>query len=666
MEMRAKEDISISQDLTPPIPPLALSLHNSTLVTHCSCCFSPLPSPPFSPIHNPNTNHFIRYCSPRCSSLDSPLHFSSSEFHFFHLFPQPLHTSFPSSSDLRISLRLLYLIQQSNGSLLNLERIGGLITNFKKLMFLEPHCHDDDEVSGRIRDGAKALAVARRMSVGLETNGEYNVEAAVLCLVLSNAVEVYDKDGRSLGVGVYDVEFSWVNHSCSPNASYRFCTESYCGGVLESRICPAATGTGDAGIESESISSNTKIQKSMSIIGGSVACGPKIILRSIKGIQKGEEVLITYTDLLQPKVMRQSELWLKYRFSCCCKRCRAMPMTHIDHCLQEILILNPDSSDMASGDNFYGDYVMEKLMDCLNDAIDDFLSFDNPKSCCEKLEILLTQDHVNLLLKPNGEKLHQLFRLLPLHHVSLHAYMTLASAYKDSVSELLALDHESYKHQTEACNMSRKSAAYSLLLAGATQYLLESESSLIVSVSNFWTTAGETLLSLVRNSAWNLFSRGRHTGAFSFSSCQMCGKCTLLDRFKNKFTDCQDENAEFADITSQFLNCVIDITPKIWDFLTEEGGYLKVVEDPISYRWLGSRMQSCAYFATHATSPDADKTDSRLEAEECYNEIRVNLFLLGIHCLIYGAFLSTVCFSRGSPLLSKVESLISLEGILNC
>lgn len=67
-------------------------------------------------------------------------------------------------------------------------------------MFLEPHCHDDDEVSGRIRDGAKALAVARRMSVGLETNGEYNVEAAVLCLVLSNAVEVYDKDGRSLGV----------------------------------------------------------------------------------------------------------------------------------------------------------------------------------------------------------------------------------------------------------------------------------------------------------------------------------------------------------------------------------------------------------------------------------------------------------------------------------
>ncbi|KAF3619609.1 putative thioredoxin Y1, chloroplastic-like [Capsicum annuum] len=359
MEMRAKEDISISQDLTPPIPPLALSLHNSTLVTHCSCCFSPLPSPPFSPIHNPNTNHFIRYCSPHCSSLDSPLHFSSSEFHFFHLFPQPLHTSFPSSSDLRISLRLLYLIQQSNGSLLNLERIGGLITNFKKLMFLEPHCHDDDEVSGRIRDGAKALAVARRMSVGLETNGEYNVEAAVLCLVLSNAVEVYDKDGRSLGVGVYDVEFSWVNHSCSPNASYRFCTESYCGGVLESRICPAATGTGDAGIESESISSNTKIQKSMSIIGGSVACGPKIILRSIKGIQKGDEVLITYTDLLQPKVMRQSELWLKYRFSCCCKRCRAMPMTHIDHCLQmrgdykwcskETKVLKPEHFTVLTG-----------------------------------------------------------------------------------------------------------------------------------------------------------------------------------------------------------------------------------------------------------------------------------------------------------------------------
>ncbi|KAG5612347.1 hypothetical protein H5410_023628 [Solanum commersonii] len=684
MEMRPKETIPIGQDLTPPIPPLSLCLHHSTLFSHCSSCFSPLPPPPpslhyppfFSP-KNPNPNHFIRYCSLQCSSLDAPIHFSSSEFHFFHLFPQPLYTNFPTSSDLRLSLRLLHrfqtlnLIQESNGSLLNLERIGGLVTNFRKVMFLEEHCNDndDDDLSGRIRHGAKALVASRRMRLGLDTNKEllyeeYSVEAAVLCLVLTNAVEVHDKDGRSLGVGVYDVPFSWVNHSCSPNASYRFCTASDSGGISECRICPAATETGAGGIESESISSNLELQKSMSVIGGSETCGPEIILRSIKGINKSEEVLITYTDLLQPKVMRQSELWSKYRLSCCCKRCRAMPATYMDHCLQvksyglrtvvrrEILILNLDCSNMASGDNFYEDHVMEKLIDCLNDAIDDFLSFNNPKNCCEKLEILLTQDHVNILLKPDGEKLHQLFRLHPLHHVSLHAYMTLASAYKVSVSELLALDPEGDEHQTKAFNMSRKSAAYSLLLAGATQHLLESESSLIVPVSNFWMTAGETLLSFVRRSAWNLFSRGWHIEDFSFSSRQICGKCTLLDRFRDKFTDFHDENAEFADVTNQFLSCVTDITPKIWGFLIEEDGYLKVVEDPINFRWLGSRM------ATHATSPNAsEKTGSGLEAEDNHNEIRVKLFLLGIHCLIYGAFLSTVCFGPNSQLMSKVESL---------
>ncbi|XP_059280010.1 protein SET DOMAIN GROUP 41-like isoform X2 [Lycium ferocissimum] len=714
MEMRAKEDIPIGQDLTPPIPPLSLSLHHSTLLSHCSSCFSPLP-----PTYNHNPNHFIHYCSLHCSSLDSPLHFSSSEFHFFHLFPQPLYSSFPTATDLRLSLRLLHHFQESKGSFPNLERIGGSLTNSKKALFLEQQQYNDDQESNgvfpnlerngglltnfkkvvmfleqqqynddqesngifsnlerigglltnfkkvmcldddeelceRILDGAKAMAISRRMRDGLSTNGElsaeeYIVEAAVICLVLTNAVEVHDKDGRSLGVGVYDVAFSYINHSCSPNASYRFCTALDSGGILESRICQAGAG----GIESESI------------INGSEACGPRITLRSIKDIQKSEEVLITYTDLLQPKVMRQSELWSKYRFSCCCKRCRAMPMTYTDHCLQEILILNLDCSNMASGDNFYGDHVLEKLVDFLNDAIDDFLSFSNPKSCCEKLEVLLTQDHAHVVLKPNTENLRLLFRLYPLHHVSLHAYMTLASAYKVSESDLLALDPESDKHQTEAFSMIRKSAAYSLLLAGATHHLLESESSLIVPVSNFWTTAGETLLSLVRSSAWNLFSRGRDMGENSFSSCRICGKCALLDRFRDKFADGHDENPEFAEVTSKFLNCVTAITPKIWDFLVEDGGYLKVVEDPINFRWLGSRMSSFTHFATHATSPNADKTNSGLEAQDYHSEIRVNLFLLGIHCLIYGAFLSTICFGSHSALMSKVESLLCLPGFPN-
>ncbi|XP_019249919.1 PREDICTED: protein SET DOMAIN GROUP 41 isoform X1 [Nicotiana attenuata] len=660
MEVRAKEEIPIGQDLTPPIPPLSLSLHHSTLLSHCSSCFSPLPSSPFSPTNNPSPNHFIRYCSLQCSSLDSPLHFSSSEFHFFHLFPQPLYTTSPTSTDLRLSLRLIHRFQEANVSFSSLERIGGLVTNFKKLTLLEEqqYYNDDDEgeISGRILEGAKATAVARRMRDGLDTNvelsaAEYAVEAAVLCLVLTNSVEVHDKDGRSLGVGVYDLAFSYINHSCSPNASYRFCTAFDCGGELEFRICPAASGTDAAGTEGKSI------------INGSEACGPRIVLRSIKAIQKSEEVLITYTDLLQPKVMRQSELWSKYRFSCCCKRCKAMPTSYIDHCLQEILFLNLGCSSMASGDHFYGDRVMERLADCLDDAINDFLSFSNPKCCCEKLEILLTQDHVDVVLTPNGENLHRLFRLHPLHHVSLQAYMTLASAYKVSESDLLALDSECDKHQNDAFRMSRKSAAYSLLLAGATHHLFESESSLVVPLSNFWMTAGETLLSLVKSSIWNSFPKGRHIEEISFSSCQSCGKCTLLDRIRVTFTNSRDRNAEFAEVTSQFLNCVTDITPKIWGFIIEEGGgYLKEVVDPINLRWLESRTSSVTHFGTHATSGNAKETDSGFKAVQHHRETRVNLFQLSIHCLLYGAFLSTICFGPHSPLTFKVENLLSHEG----
>lgn len=37
--------------------------------------------------------------------------------------------------------------------------------------------------------------------------------------------------------------------------------------------------------------------------------GPKIVVRSIKRIKKGEEVTVAYTDLLQPKVFFSSISW---------------------------------------------------------------------------------------------------------------------------------------------------------------------------------------------------------------------------------------------------------------------------------------------------------------------------------------------------------------------
>ncbi|RVX13265.1 Protein SET domain group 41 [Vitis vinifera] len=46
--------------------------------------------------------------------------------------------------------------------------------------------------------------------------GTPKLEEALLCLVLTNAVEVQVNGGSALGIAVYDWCFSWINHSCSP------------------------------------------------------------------------------------------------------------------------------------------------------------------------------------------------------------------------------------------------------------------------------------------------------------------------------------------------------------------------------------------------------------------------------------------------------------------
>uniref|UniRef100_A0A7N2KVM8 Uncharacterized protein n=1 Tax=Quercus lobata TaxID=97700 RepID=A0A7N2KVM8_QUELO len=130
--------------------------------------------------------------------------------------------------------------------------------------------------------------------------------------------------------------------------------------------------------------------------------------------------------------MRQSELWSRerYRFFC-----RAVvsdvvlrpPTTNVDHTLQ-------------------------------------YLSFGDPKLCCEKLENLLTQGLLYKQLEGTQGREHM----------------------KSAASDLLGLYSEMDEHLLEALDLSRTSAAYSLLLAGKLKmqilriYLV---SSLIVSLS---------------------------------------------------------------------------------------------------------------------------------------------------------------------------------------
>lgn len=254
MAMRAKEDTDIAQDLTPPISPLSFSLYDSFLLSHCSSCFSLLPSHPTPPFSNnshciPTTT--LLYCSPHCSSSDSSLHFSSAEHSLL------LHSAAGDSSDLRAALRLLQsqraatfhqdrlaglLVNRDkflrcdgsddnadeisekirSGATFHADRVAGLLVNRDKLLRRD----GSDELTEKIRSGARAMAAAIRMNRGWEDSDDDAVleeEATVaLCVVLTNAVEVQDNSGRTLGIAVYDTTFSWINHSCSPNAWYRF------------------------------------------------------------------------------------------------------------------------------------------------------------------------------------------------------------------------------------------------------------------------------------------------------------------------------------------------------------------------------------------------------------------------------------------------------------
>lgn len=110
------------------------------------------------------------------------------------------------------------------------------------------HTEDvNDEILTRIKEGGKAMAAARRMrdGSGLDFSGSDCVmEEAALCVVLTNAVEVQDNGGRAVGIAVYDTTFSWINHSCSPNACYLFSCST---GESRCRIAPTAMDDGGCG-----------------------------------------------------------------------------------------------------------------------------------------------------------------------------------------------------------------------------------------------------------------------------------------------------------------------------------------------------------------------------------------------------------------------------------
>ncbi|KAJ3675153.1 hypothetical protein LUZ60_004195 [Juncus effusus] len=588
MEMRAMNNIQISQDLTPPIPPLAFSLHSPFLTSHCSSCFRPL-EPPNQSLSCPNCSNSINYCSPVCFASDSVLHSSSGECELFNHTKQ-MEISIDDSTDVRVALRLLHHLNMT-GDLQFSNRIGGLlITDLDEVLEEE-----ESELAEKIKDDATLMSSVRK------PNGGAKLEMLVLWSVMRNSVEIQLSEFGPIGVGIYDIGFSWFNHSCIPNSSYRFELNnlsekekefSLCEKDLGFLVVPSCSGDSSDVLEKGNYKKGATTQETN--------FGPRVIIRSIKPIKKGEQVCITYTDLLQPKDKRQLELWSKYRFICQCKRCSESPLNYIDY------ILTCDSKGLNSqdrtGTSASAASKYEYLYNEIQEAIEEYTSFNNLKLCCDKIERILSQNFLSL---------H------PLHFLSLNSYITLSSAYKFrfKISE-----------KNEFFNLDRYASAYSILLSFSTYNLFLFQPSLIASTSHFLLNTGETILSIFEQ------------------------KLETSSSLKLKL----NSSLDFESNTKQFVECAFSLLSKCWPFLVQNNLYLEKIKSPIDFSWIGFKMNRNNVLNASKIRCFACK----FELNTIFEEERKCLYKLAIHCIIHGMYLANVCYGPRHYLIDKVKTLL--------
>lgn len=322
----------------------------------------------------------------------------------------------------------------------------------------------------------------------------------------------------------------------------------------------------------------------------------------------------------------------------------------MDHALQDIHISGLTSTNLNSACNVYRDEVVEILTEYMNGAISEYVKFDDAESCCEKLEHVLGYGFTDNQ-SPREGKLQEKIRLQPLHHLSLNAYTALSSAYKTLGSNLLDSSTNLSEHQLNAYDKSRISAAYSLLLAGATHYLFLSESSLIISVANYWKAAGESLLSLATITVHNL-SIDWHYPIPNLPPLKLrCDSCALKDKCEASFVNRHTQNLEFEHIFRDFINCITDIVPQVWMFLIQGSHYLNRIKNPIDFSWLGNTQDfKFSDFGANLGSRNVLRSLSKCEQEKWYGNQRKKIFQLGAHCLLYGELVLKICCGKDPEL----------------
>jgi len=177
---------------------------------------------------------------------------------------------------------------------------------------------------------------------------------SLLCKISCNSFTVTNAELNTIGTGIYKVG-SYLNHSCDPNAC-------------------------------------------------AVFSGNVISIRAMKTIVPGEEILISYTDLMQPSAVRKSELLEGYMFDCTCAHCDGDPMrdmlfsaTLCKDCQYTILPVKVEND------------IGIKLCKCIRDEKDmDTRQKQKASELCDELDHLYTE----IKIVPSSEQQNKLEGIL--------------------------------------------------------------------------------------------------------------------------------------------------------------------------------------------------------------------------------------------------------------
>nr|CAE05952.3 OSJNBb0088C09.11 [Oryza sativa Japonica Group] len=598
MGMRARESVNMSEDLTQAIAPYATALHDASLQSHCSSCFHRIPAQ--SP-HDMSCTMCgsVRYCCSDCLISDCEVHSSSGECCFFvkHLREASPSTLTEETSDIRAALRLLYSLETrglvSSDSVSSSNRIGGLSASGIREVLEE-----GGEIAEGVLEGSLLMLSARKSRmknyVGL-SNG-LTIEKVALWAVMTNSVEVQISEEQSLGIAVYGPSFSWFNHSCCPSASYRFVlvpqNEGCTSNKPESCVVPVSKGAAPDAWHAWQ-------NEEAGFAHAQCKYGPRVVVRCTKPINKGDEVFITYIDLLQTRIVKYC-----YRIG-----------------LVKVQGLRCDARNLKSPHNAVTDPAIEDLDNNLQQAISEYSFLDDSKACCDVIESMLSENLMNDLqqeeLSPRKYILH------PLHHISVSSFMILASAYRCS-----AFKSSTDNLHGENCDfifrMTKAAAAYSIVLAGATHHLFLSECSFVTLLSHFLLSTGQSILDFAECIKGET-RKNMPEAIFSFASCSTNSAKHDSVRYN-----------QFRSTCEKFGKPLLSLSLQCWPFLAQGLPCLEKIKNPIDFSWLGPAI----FQAFQLSEEDSFNLSGKHAPATLIEQQKECILSLAVCCITYSKYLA--------------------------